>query len=399
MTQGRPIDREQAEKTETDTSDTLAATAQKAESGSADAQLLQFPTLNTAANPLLAIRSEVAEMETELQSLAQRMEETLDEQAKLLSDLQSKQTRLSDAFVATQEPIMAQGFRIDSLTKATRQRIQELQARLGDAGTQMQDQQQLLNKLTHQLNLQVETSRSLGGHVDSLQGEFNRAQETTRLRFGWLTGGLAAVVILGTAAATYFQLNPVAVPPEVESKLAALSVAGAQTETRLSGFDTSIQWVDNSLTGLKGQVASLMGFQEEVAGSVGDLQTQIGEVNTRMDDLAFRIEGPGISGGTLSEPLLPINGTDWRASQPPGNYTVQLVGVYQMQDLVRYVNRHSEALAGQPLSFNQGQLAGRDWFNLFHGSYATLDEAQAAIANLPVRLQGNGAYARTFASL
>ncbi len=84
---------------------------------------------------------------------------------------------------------------------------------------------------------------------------------------------------------------------------------------------------------------------------------------------------------------------DWISAQPPGHYTLQLLGVSREASARAFVKRHG--LGGQAHVF-RARRKGRDWFVVIYGSYPSKAEAQAALKRLPAAVRKGGPWPRRF---
>jgi len=89
-------------------------------------------------------------------------------------------------------------------------------------------------------------------------------------------------------------------------------------------------------------------------------------------------------------------GLAWLKSQPPGNFTLQLVGAREQVAIDKFVRKHG---ISAPYAVFTRNLGGKPWYSLVAGSYPDRDAAVAARAALPASLGGSGVWPRTFASI
>ncbi len=92
-------------------------------------------------------------------------------------------------------------------------------------------------------------------------------------------------------------------------------------------------------------------------------------------------------------PPAPPPPKDWISAQPPGHYTLQLLGVSREASARAFVKRHG--LGGQAHVF-RARRKGRDWFVVIYGSYPSKAEAQAALRRLPAAVRKGGPWPRRF---
>lgn len=86
----------------------------------------------------------------------------------------------------------------------------------------------------------------------------------------------------------------------------------------------------------------------------------------------------------------------WLREQPAGRYTIQVLGLSELQALRNYAR--DQALQGDVAWFRT-QRNGADWYVLVVGSYPDADAARAAIATLPAEVRRNQPWVRTFGSI
>jgi septal ring-binding cell division protein DamX/type II secretory pathway predicted ATPase ExeA len=90
------------------------------------------------------------------------------------------------------------------------------------------------------------------------------------------------------------------------------------------------------------------------------------------------------------------DGQVWVASQPPGNYTLQLLAVGNLQSIQSFIRKHG--LSGEVFTIKT-RRKGQPWYPLLWGSFSDRDAAQLASKQLPPAIRKAGFWARTFASL
>ena len=282
------------------------------------------------------------------------------------------------------------------------------------------EHQDALKVLTQDQTSLEDVTQGLREKLQLLETGVAETKVVTNKRIGWLVGSVAALALLIAASTTYFQFYPTTVPEEVQGQISALSTDSEQQLGLINALDSGLTLVQDKFAELEASlfsqqqqsseiqtevtnnaqsIASLSAMDAEMIASVEKLQTTLAAVNSDIDNLKFRIEGPSNQGAGLTEPTLPLNGHDWLFAQNPEHYSIQLVGVYQKQHLVSYINRNSHVLSDQPIAFNEGKLGLRSWYNLFYGHYATREQAEAALETLPLRLQTNSPYIRSFESI
>jgi septal ring-binding cell division protein DamX/type II secretory pathway predicted ATPase ExeA len=96
------------------------------------------------------------------------------------------------------------------------------------------------------------------------------------------------------------------------------------------------------------------------------------------------------------EALSLTDGQAWVASQPPGNYTLQLLAVGNLPSIQSFIRKHE--LSGEVFTI-ETERNGQPWYPLLWGSFSDRDAAEAASKRLPPAIRTAGFWARTFASL
>ena len=92
----------------------------------------------------------------------------------------------------------------------------------------------------------------------------------------------------------------------------------------------------------------------------------------------------------------PQKGRAWLLAQPPGHWTLQLVGSRERASIDAFLRRHHIA---PPYAVFERELDGRPWYSLVAGSYPSRDAAVAARSRLPAAIARGGVWPRTFASI
>ena len=90
----------------------------------------------------------------------------------------------------------------------------------------------------------------------------------------------------------------------------------------------------------------------------------------------------------------PAVGADWYAAQAASRYTLQILGARAESSAQTFVREH-----GAQYRYFKKQHQGRPLFVVTYGSFATRQEAQAALQGLPASVQAGKPWPRTFASI
>ncbi|KDM89908.1 hypothetical protein EA58_19825 [Photobacterium galatheae] len=84
------------------------------------------------------------------------------------------------------------------------------------------------------------------------------------------------------------------------------------------------------------------------------------------------------------------------AAAPETGFTVQVLGLSQNNGFAPYVAK----LPGQqPVWINQKTYREKPWYTLLYGHFKTVEEAQAAIQQLPGDIQSFGPFVRSLAKI
>lgn len=95
-------------------------------------------------------------------------------------------------------------------------------------------------------------------------------------------------------------------------------------------------------------------------------------------------------------PQLALSPQQWVASQKPANYTLQLASSTNQALIRKYYEENAlQGKAGYYSSIRQGER----WYALVYGSYGSVNEARAAIANLPEDLRKWSPWVRNIRSI
>ncbi|MCG8609443.1 MAG: hypothetical protein MI864_02810 [Pseudomonadales bacterium] len=346
--------------------------------------------------------------------------EAIQEQHSRLNSLDSSHQQLSEMHEELEAVAGQRDQAFQSFAKQTGEQLSLNKAQLANMSALHSEHQDALKVLTQDHTSLEDVTQGLREKLQLLETGVAETKVVTNKRIGWLVGSVAALALLTAASTTYFQFYPTTVPEEVQGQISALSTDSEQQLGLINALDSGLTLVQDKFAELEASlfsqqqqsseiqtevtnnaqsIASLSAMDAEMLASVEKLQTTLAAVNSDIDNLKFRIEGPSNQGAGLTEPTLPLNGHDWLFAQNPEHYSIQLVGVYQKQHLVSYINRNSHVLSDQPIAFNEGKLGLRSWYNLFYGHYATREQAEAALETLPLRLQTNSPYIRSFESI
>lgn len=320
-------------------------------------------------------QARVAELEDHLLALTERFESALEEQGSLIETLSAEQAQISGI------------------------RLRVLNERLTEAGSRLEVQSTQLSTLDQRLSQQENATADLRQQLAGLFTEVAEDRESNRKRT-WIAAGIATLtlVILG-AASTYLHLNPVAESQTVNEQISVIGAEQSRLENALSALTSGL----GSLGTQVNTQSEQLDLQSQQTASLSEGQMlqdqQIEGLGRSLSELRVLVSGPGQIDPTQVTPVLPLNDASWISAQPSDHMTLQIGGFYRESDLARFINQHQTTLDGMPLSYSSGQLAGNPWFNLYAGSYASVTEGLNALDTLPLTIQRNSPYLRTFASI
>lgn len=84
------------------------------------------------------------------------------------------------------------------------------------------------------------------------------------------------------------------------------------------------------------------------------------------------------------------------ASNNKGEYTIQLMGSDQLNDVKAFTASHH---LGNQAHYYRTQLNGKSWYMLTYGQYSTAMQAEAALKKLPEDLQNHHPWVKAFATV
>lgn len=116
---------------------------------------------------------------------------------------------------------------------------------------------------------------------------------------------------------------------------------------------------------------------------------------------------PASTPATAAKPVQPMKpepahtpiaqNTAWLWSQDPRHYTLQLLVSQQADNVEKFINRH--AVLRAKAVYYRTRSKERDLYTLVYGVYASREQAEAALAQLPAELRAIKPHIRNFASV
>jgi chromosome segregation ATPase len=221
-----------------------------------------------------------------------------------------------------------------------------------------------------------------------------KAQQNTHHQTRKLVVALFGISALTLGGFGYFLFNPIAASTAVESQLATLNSDMAQQRASTANMSGELQRIGTGLTILEGDVAQIQNDQSMLLGNqhthqedINKLVAQLNNYESNINDLRVRLQRSLGMRSTLAVPVLKLYDRAWLASRPGDHFVIQLVGAYDYDAIVRFINKNATHIDKHPLSFNIVSYEGRDWHNLMYGDFANAQDAQAALNALPPELR------------
>lgn len=264
---------------------------------------------------------------------------------------------------------------------------------LGSLDQRQGDLQQMLVGLSQEHD---NTADKVNGLADQLyDADLQiKAQQQTQQQTRKLVVALFGISALTLGGFGYFLFNPIAASTSVESQLATLNSDMAQQRASTANISGELQRIGTGLTILDGDVAQIQNDQSTLLGNqhtqqqdISNLVTQLNRYESNINDLRVRLQRSLGTRSALAVPVLKLHDRAWLASRPGEHFVIQLVGAYDYDAIVGFVNKNATYIDKHPLSFNIVSYEGRDWHNLMYGDFANAQDAQAALNALPPALR------------
>lgn len=343
--------------------------------------------------------------------------EFIAEQTRQLTRLEAAQVAFEEMQHRLEKRADDQDEALQIQVEASSQKIQANKAHIDALKALHQDQKSSLTALSEDHDSLKSQVDELADKVANMELDAASHKRATRKGFKIVAGVGAGVTIALAGSIAWFTLNPTAVPEFVKSELQNLTGSVTALQTQSAEQAEARTQLMSDIANLKAQFSALEAKAANLNGKSSDeraaLQAQVNSTSTElshlkatlasvqkgMADLKFEVQGPGVKNGSVVKSLVPLKDAAWVAQRNPAHYSIQLVGAYEKAHLVSYVNQNEGVLKGNLLSFNKSRHIKRDWYNLYYGNYATFSEAQAALANLPLRLKTNYPWVRSFSAI
>ncbi len=189
--------------------------------------------------------------------------------------------------------------------------------------------------------------------------------------------------------------------------IGVLSWSYSQNSGQIDGILSDLGVQQQQIASLEGMALSLVAemqaipeqldeLYEVVVAKDAQLQKNIDVVGTEVAEIKQRIFIPDENLAAGAYDLSKVRADAWLLGQQPGDYTIQIVGVYGKNALANFIGRYRNHLDLSEIAYLQTTYKGRDWYVLVQGSYASAAAANAAMDDMSPSLQKNGPYVRKF---
>jgi septal ring-binding cell division protein DamX len=101
-------------------------------------------------------------------------------------------------------------------------------------------------------------------------------------------------------------------------------------------------------------------------------------------------------GDFSNDTQLAPHGNDWVLTQPPGNFTLQLLTSVRERDVMAYLKHHE---LKHMMAYCRYSERGQVIYSLLYGSFSSSEHAHEAEADLPESLRVGAIFARRYANL
>ncbi|NHN38047.1 hypothetical protein G8764_12125 [Pseudomaricurvus alcaniphilus] len=236
-------------------------------------------------------------------------------------------------------------------------------------------------------------TQKLNGYIAELETNLAAQARKEDKRAGLILGLLAAVAVVTMASITYLELNPSRIPAPVSAQIDGLEMSVTSLNSDVAAAQSVVASNRSDMLALAENLQAGLNSQAQKT------EEEVQQLNSRFEDLQYRALGPGTLAEVTAKPVLPLQDNDWLASQDSQHYSIQLAGFFRQQQLVDYINLNAASLGEKTLFSTQVKYGTRDWYNLYTGSYGSLEEAEAALDTLPLRLRSNSPYVRSFGTI
>jgi hypothetical protein len=317
-----------------------------------------------------------------------KLQAVLDEQAHIVAE----QSARLDQFELARELL-------DTAMRGNRQRIDTVRAALEAQHDVVSAQVQGLAALHREQatefaqlsqwarELQSDTN-AISSRVQTLDARITEGARATLHGFRQIQGALGLLLLALITVVAAVKWLPALTPSKVSNGLSTLErdvtnleaqVAGLPSlEYRATSNESRLNQMDRNLAQMRAQIAQMqqgaLGFSGHVSGTDG---TQA------------------------------LHDAQWVHAQPSRRFTIQIAGTSSEAEALNAARQLASSLAGYPLALassrptvQEGEFAGEQLrYNLFLGSFASLQDARDALASLPDAARANGPWVRSWAGV
>ena len=348
----------------------------------------------------------VESIKAQAQADKQSVQQALGQHDDCFTAVQADLARCDEEFIQTQAAMQGQAQRLSELNKhlqALEALEQELQARLDQQSLdqqaadaelaqtiqankllieglqalhrQQQDELAATNQRHFALCVQVD---ELSHDLYELETQTLAYQQSNDQRF-WRSSALwsfALLVCFGLFAAGSYVAN------------------NAWSDTQ-----NSFVAVNESYNDQQGRIIDIDRNMADVNQQIAASAAATEQLDSQLDDLRYVIQGPGVNGVGASEAKLPVLSKEEVVALSPQAYSLQMLTVNRLQDVVNYINQREAALSGKTLFYTQSNKNGVIRYSLFVGVIDSYSQAQTVLNNLPLRLSSNAPWIRKIGNI
>ncbi|GEM_PF-668064 len=113
-------------------------------------------------------------------------------------------------------------------------------------------------------------------------------------------------------------------------------------------------------------------------------QTEVPQTNTKPADTAPSTAPPPVRNGSEYSGIAGVKSAAWLSQQNTQAYSIQILGATDLESIARFIRQ--QAVSGE-LALYLTQHNNHDWYVLTYGIYASREQAQQALRQLPTKLR------------
>lgn len=173
----------------------------------------------------------------------------------------------------------------------------------------------------------------------------------------------------------------------------------APPTTSEQGRDTSEETPDTAVPPPEPKIAAVQAAAETTLQPPADATTAAETGETAAPESSEQPAPAATAKQSPTQPAAPEvpHREDWLLQQPPGRYSLQLLGSRQQASIQTYIKQNN--LDPERCAYYRGKFQGGDWYVLMYGAYPDRESALAARAALPASVQKEKPWPRSLASV